>query len=188
MRCGSRACAALGLALWLSASPIPSVGAEAAAPPSAELQARMTGHFVLDEPRDAVDARLAAVVEQAVAPMSFLIRPIARSRLERVVVACKEYRLALSASEVGVICDARAPIQRKLDNSGGKLTGLDGEEPLDVVVAVAPDSVALSFKSAEGQRTTTYRFDASGGLEIAVQVTSSQIEKPMEWKVRYRRA
>ncbi len=156
--------------------------------PSAELQARMTGAFVLVEPRAAVEARLAAVVEQAVAPMSFLIRPIARSRLGRVVVFCAEYRLALDASDVSVTCDARPAIGRKLDNSGGKLAGLDGGEPVDVVVAVAQDSVALTFKSSEGQRTTAYRFDAAGGMEVAVQVTSAQIEKPMEWSIRYRRS
>ena len=185
MRHGSTARAALGVVVWLSASAVPVRAAEAIA--SAELQARMTGHFVLAEPRAAVEARLASVVDQAVAPMSFLIRPIARSRIGRVVAFCAEYRLALSASDVRVICDARAPIERKLDNSGGKLEGLD-DEPLDVAVAVGRDSVALTFTSSEGQRTTTYRFDASGGMEIAVQVSSGQIEKPMEWKIRYRRS
>src|SRR5262245_19971867 len=126
--------AALGLLLWLSATT-----AHAQQTASAELQAQMTGKFVLAEPRAEVEARLAEVVEQAAASMNFLIRPIARSRLSRAVVFCSEYRLALDASDVSIVCDSRPPIERKLDNSGGKLAGLDAE-PVDVTVKVAPDS------------------------------------------------
>jgi hypothetical protein len=154
---------------------------------SAALQAQMTGAFVLAEPRAAVEARLAAVVEQAAASINFLIRPIARSRLGRVVVFCDGYQLALSASDVRIVCDTRPPIQRKLDNSEGKLAGLD-DEPVDVRVAVAQDSVALTFKAGDGERTTTYRFDGKGGLEVAVKVMSPQIEQPLEWAIRYRRS
>jgi hypothetical protein len=179
---GRRASLAIVLCLGIGA-PLRLQAEEA----SAALQAQMTGTFVLAEPRAAVAARLAAVVDQAAASMSFLIRPIARSRLGRVVVFCGEYRLALSASDVRIVCDARPPIQRKLDNSEGKLAGLDAE-PVDVTVALTQDSVALTFKSGDGQRTTTYRFDGKGGMEIAVQVMSPQIEKPLEWAIRYRRS
>ncbi len=182
----STAHGALGLVLSLVASAAPPARAQEAHP-TVELQTRMTGRFVLAEPRATVEARLAAVVEQAVAPMSFLIRPIARSRLGRAVVFCAEYRLALGANDVSVTCDARPAIERRLDNSGGKLA-IDGGEPVDVTVVVARDGVALTFTSAEGRRTTTYRFDDSGALEVAVQVTSEQIEKPLEWSIRYRRS
>jgi hypothetical protein len=183
-RSGQRA--VLGLVLWLAAG-IPLRAHAEEARPSAELRTQMTGQFVLAEPRAAVEARLAAVVDQAAASVSFLIRPIARSRLGRVVVFCTEYRLALSESDVSVICDTRAPIERKLDNSGGKVAGLD-EEPVDVTVAVAPSSVALTFKAGDGERTTRYRFDGNGGMEVAVRIVSPQIEQPLEWSIRYRRA
>jgi hypothetical protein len=153
----------------------------------ADLQAQMTGHFVLAEPRPMVEARLAEVVENAVAPMSFLIRPIARSRIGRAVVFCGEYQLALDATRVSVTCDALPPIRRKLDNSEGKLA-VAGGDPVDVRVSVAPDSLTLRFIAPEGERMTTYRFDGSGGMEISVRVGSSQMEKPLEWKIRYRRS
>jgi hypothetical protein len=182
---GSRVRTALGLTVSLLTGAAALARAQEARP-SAELQARMTGRFALAEPRPSVEARLSGVVEQAVAPMSFLIRPIARSRLGRVAVFCAEYRLALDAERVSVICDARPAIERRLDGSGGKVS-VDGGEPVDVAVAVAADRVALTFKSSEGQRTTTYRLDSSGGLEVAVQVTSGQLEKPLEWAIRYQR-
>jgi hypothetical protein len=159
--------------------------AQASAP--ADLQAQMTGRFVLAEPRSAVEARLAEVVEKAVAPMSFLIRPIARSRIGRAVVFCGEYQLALDATQMSVTCDALPPIRRKLDNSEGELA-VGGGDPVDVRVSVAQDSLTLRFIAPEGERMTTYRFDGSGGMEISVRVGSSQMEKPLEWKIRYRRS
>jgi len=180
-----RALGAFWLVAALMAGSAPAAQAQTAASPG--LQAQMTGHFVLAEPPAAVQARLDATVEQVVAPMNFLIRPIARSRLGRVVVFCAEYQLALSATEVSVTCDARPPVRRKLYNSEGKVAGLDAE-PVDVKVEVGQDNVALHFKADDGQRTTTYRFDGKDGMEITVRVTSTQIEKPIEWKIRYRRS
>jgi hypothetical protein len=177
--------APLALVLFGAAGMMPSLSGAQTSPP--DLQTHMTGQFVLAEPRPAVEARLAGVVEKAVAPMSFLIRPIARSRLGRAVVFCGAYQLSLDATQVSVTCDALAPIRRKLDNSEGKLA-IPGGDPVDVEVTVGQDSVALRFIAEEGQRTTTYRFDGDGGMEVSVQVTASQMEKPLEWKIRYRRS
>jgi hypothetical protein len=180
---GRRGAAAL-LAVALAAAPLaPARAGE----PSADLQARMSGRFELAEPKAAVEERLAQTIEQTISPMNFLIRPIARSRLGRVVVYCGQYDLGLDAQKVRVKCDERAPIERKLDNSEGRLAGLD-EQPVQVDVKVESDAVALTFGAEEGMRTTTYRFDADGGMEVQVSVVSSQLGKPIEWAIRYRRA
>jgi hypothetical protein len=158
-----------------------------AAEPPADLQTRMSGRYELAEPKATVDARMQQAIEQSVAPMNFLIRPIARSRLGQVVVYCDRYELGLDAERVRVKCDARPPIERKLDNSEGKVSGLDAE-PVQIKVSIESDAVALAFETEQGMRTTTYRFDASGGMELRVSVISSQLEKPIEWAIHYRRA
>jgi hypothetical protein len=159
----------------------------AMAAPSAELQAKMTGTYRLAESEDAVKERLAAAIEHAIAPMNFVARPIARSRLQRPVYYCKRYALALDVETVHVACDDRPHVDRRLDNSEGPITGLDAE-PLDVHVSTSADSVQMVFTSTDGKRTTSYRFGDAGALEVNVTVESTSLERPVAWKVLYRRA
>jgi hypothetical protein len=158
----------------------------AAAAPGTALQARMTGSFRLAESETSVEQRLAAAIEQAVEPMNFVARPIARSRLQRPVYYCKRYELALGAETVRIACDDRPPLARRLDNTDGPYAP-DGE-PLDVRVQIAGETVEIVFVGADGTRTTTYRFDDAGALEVSVKVESKSLERPVAWKVRYRRS
>ena len=158
----------------------------ASAQPSAELQAKMTGRFRVAESDSELKERLAAAVEHAIEPMSFIARPIARSRLQRAVYYCKAYEMALDAQTVRVACDDRPRIDRRLDNSEGKVAGLQ-PEPVDVKVQVGADTVELAIAGSDGTRITTYRFGDGGTLEVDVKVVSPSLERPITWKVRYRR-
>ncbi len=124
-----------------------------AEPPSAELQARMTGHFRVGESDGALQPRLAAAIDHAVEPMNFIARPIARSRLRSVVYYCQQYQMALGPDTVRVACDDRPPIERRLDNSEGLVAGLQAE-PVDVKVQVGGDSVELVIQGSDGTRIT----------------------------------
>ena len=154
--------------------------------PSAALQARMTGHFRVAEGDDVLQPRLAAAIEHAIEPMNFIARPIARSRLRSVVYYCKEYKMALSPETVHIACDDRPRIDRRLDNSEGPVAGLQSE-PVDVKVQVGADTVELTIAGADGTRVTTYRFGDRAALEVSVKVVSPSLERPVEWKVLYRR-
>ena len=160
--------------------------AAAGSTPSAELQAKMTGHFRVAESDDVLQPRLAAAIEDAISPMNFIARPIARSRLRSVVYYCKQYEMALRPETVHVACDDRPRIDRRLDNSEGPVAGLQSE-PADVKVQVGSDSVELRVSGADGTRITTYRFGDGGALEVSVEVTSPRLERPVTWKVLYRR-
>ena len=155
--------------------------------PSSELQARMTGHFRVAESDDVLQQRLAAAIELAIEPMNFIARPIARSRLRSVVYYCTRYEMALGPEKVRVACDDRPRIDRRLDNSEGKVAGLQAE-PVDVRVAVGSDTVELTIAASDGTRITTYRFGEGGALDVEVKVVSASLERPVAWKVLYRRA
>jgi hypothetical protein len=160
--------------------------AAAGAQPSAELQAKMTGRFGVAENETVIQERLAAAIEHAIEPMNFIARPIARSRLQTPVYYCKRYELALDADTVRVACDDRPRVERRLDNSEGPVTGLDAE-PLDVKVSTGADTVQMVFTASDGKRTTTYQFGDAGALEVGVVVESASLERPVAWKVLYRR-
>jgi len=153
---------------------------------SVELQARMTGHFRVAESDAVLQPRLSAAIDHAVEPMNFIARPIARSRLRSVVYYCQQYEMALDPQTVHVACDDRPKIDRRLDNSEGPMTGLQSE-PADVKVQVGADTVELRVAGADGTRITTYRFGDGGALEVSVKVVSPRLERPVEWKVLYRR-
>src|SRR5262245_51401625 len=155
--------------------------------PSAALQARMTGHFRVAESDDVLQQRMAAAIELAIEPMSFIARPIARSRLRSVVYYCRQYEMALDAQTVHVACDDRPRIDRRLDNTEGPVAGLQ-PKPVDVKAQVGADSVELTIAGADGTRITTYRFGDGGALEVSVKVASPSLERPVAWKVLYRRA
>jgi hypothetical protein len=154
--------------------------------PSAELQTRMSGHFRVAESDEVLRQRLAAAIELAIEPMNFIARPIARSRLRSVVYYCQRYEMALDAQTVHVACDDRQRIDRRLDNSEGPMAGLQSE-PADVKVQVGSDSVELRVAGTDGTRVTTYRFGDGGVLEVGVEVVSPRLERPVTWKVLYRR-
>jgi len=160
--------------------------AAAGAEPSAALQAKMTGHFRVAESDDVLQQRLAAAIEHAIEPMNFIARPIARSRLHSVVYYCQQYQMALDAQTVHVACDDRPKIDRRLDNSEGPVAGLQSE-PADVKVQVGAETVELAITGADGTRITTYRFGGAGALEVSVKVVSPRLERPVTWKVLYRR-
>ncbi len=156
--------------------------------PSAELQARMNGHFRIAESEDAVQQRLDAAIEHAVAPMNFIARPIARSRLRNgVVFYCKQYQLALGAESLRTQCDDRRLIERRLDNSEGPIEGLQSGPTGVKVRTMGDDTVELVFTGPDGTRTTTYRFAERGALEVSAQVVSPSLERPVAWKIRYQR-
>lgn len=154
--------------------------------PSAELQAKMTGRFHVAEAATALEQRLAGAIERAIEPMSFIARPIARSRLRSVVYYCQRYEMALDAQTVHVACDDRPRIDRRLDNSEGPVAGLQAE-PVDVKVEVGADTVELAIAGSDGTRTTTYRFGDDGTLAVSVEVVSASLARPVTWKVHYRR-
>ena len=155
--------------------------------PSTALQARMTGHFRVAEGDDVLQPRLAAAIEHAIEPMNFIARPIARSRLRSVVYYCQRYEMALDAQTVHVACDDRPRIDRRLDNSEGPVAGLQSG-PVDVKVQVGADTVELVIAGADGTRNTTYRFGDDRTLEVSVKVVSPSLERPVTWRVVYRRA
>jgi hypothetical protein len=87
---------------------------------------------------------------------------------------------------VRVACDDRPRIERRLDNSEGPIAGLQAD-PVEVKVQVGSDTVELRFEGPDGTRITTYRFGDRGALEVSVKVVSASLERPVTWKVLYRR-
>ena len=147
--------------------------------PSLQLQAWMTGQFVLDEPPGTIERRLGQAFRHAGSNLS----SVARSQLSQVLHYCRAYDLALTENEVRIRCDENPPLK-------GSLPGL---LPPTALAQMAPVHVEVSEDTVEvvpergGGRRTTYRFDDAGRLEVRVEVSSDQLARSLDWTVRYRR-
>ncbi len=150
--------------------------------PSDELRRRMSGSFVLDEPESDIEVRLGEAVEHVVARLGSHVQGVARAQLSRVVAYCRQYDLDIGMDSVRVECEESgsedAPVtQSRIGSAAGA----------GVRAVFHEDALVLSSESADGAETTTYRLAEGGGLEVDVRMTSQQLERPLAWKVRYRR-
>jgi hypothetical protein len=126
-------------------------------------------------------------IEQAVASMNFVTRPIARSRLRKVNVPYRTLRISHTPAQVTTIPDARAPVVSPGDGSTVKWRREDGEL-FDVSTSWEGASLRQSFKADDGQRVNVYSLSPDGRtLTMHVTVTSPRLPKPITYSLRYAR-
>lgn len=126
-------------------------------------------------------------IEQVIADMNFITRPIARGRLTKTNAPYQTLSLRESAGQVTIVTDQRAPIVSPSDGSPIKWTREDGEV-FDVTTRWAGGALEQTFIADDGQRKNVYSLAADGNtLEMHVTVTSPRLELPLTYTLRYRR-
>ena len=142
------------------------------------------GVFVNDEQSD---AGIQKAIEAATAEMTFLTRPVARSRLKKTNSLAQRIVITRQAETITVRFDARKPAEMPADGSVVKWTGEDGEQ-FDVFARVENARLVQTFKAEDGQRVNSFTAEDAQRLTLEVQVTSPRLPKPLTYTVRYRRA
>jgi len=161
----------------------------AAPPPSAALQAKATGRFVLAEAPAAYEPRLDAAVELGMASLPFFVKPLARLRLRPAVfeTVCPEVSLTLDAETFQLSCGGeQAPFTRRLDGSDGPL--MDDGDAYQVQVRLMDSSVGLRFSGDKGGQSNTYAFQPDGSMVLHATIFSPYLPDDLEWQLRHRRA
>ena len=126
-------------------------------------------------------------IEQGVASMNFVTRPIARGRLRKVNFPYRTLRIAHTATEVTTIPDSRTPVVSPLNGATVKWRREDGEV-FDVSTSWEGASLRQSFKADDGQRVNVYSLSPDGRtLTMHVTVTSPRLPKPITYALRYAR-
>lgn len=142
------------------------------------------GVFVNDEQSD---VGVLKAIETAVADMSFLTRPIARSRLKKTNTLAHRITIARQAETITVRFDQRKPAEMPADGSVIKWTGEDGEQ-FDVFARLANARLVQTFNAEDGQRVNSFSTEDAQRLTLEVQVTSPRLPKPLTYTVHYKRA
>jgi len=130
---------------------------------------------------------LAATIEKCTEEMSFIKRPIARSRLKKLNPAYQRVVIARSGAEITIQFDERQPIRVPVDGKAIPWTREDGEK---FMVSVKPGADALTqhYQGEDGERSNLFRVDGAGkALSLEVTVKSQKLPKPLVYTLSYSR-
>lgn len=163
--------------------------ASAAAQAPADPLTRHAGRFVRDS---AASDDVRAAIERAVSRMSFLTRPIGRSRLRATNQPPAEVQLAFPADSVVILYAGQPEVRAGLSGAAFPWRNAAGEEvTLRVTVTSSPDggvSVVQVFEAEDGQRENHWRLGAdSDSLRLDVLVTSPRLPEPLRYRQVFRR-
>lgn len=126
-------------------------------------------------------------IDQAVAKMNFITRPIARGRLSKTNQPYHTLTIRSSGSEVTIVRDDLPAIVAPADGNPIKWRREDGEV-LDLTTRWADGALEQTFIAEDGQRKNVFALAPDGNtLEMRVTVTSPRLAAPLTYTLRYRR-
>lgn len=126
-------------------------------------------------------------IETTVAPMNFVIRGIAKGRLQKVNQPYQHMTLNVG-SKISIATDGREAINGA-NGSTFKWTRPEDGEKLDVTLRSTGGSLEETFASSDGKRVNVFTPSADGKkLTMSVTVTSGKLPKPLTYKLVYKRS
>lgn len=127
-----------------------------------------------------------AAIEKAVAEMSFIKRPIARSRLKRTNSVYRTVAISRTGDQIVVALNG-TPIKMPAAGQPVKWKRDDGEI-FDVSAAWRETALDQTFKAEDGTRVNTFRLNADGTMTMDVTISSEQLPQPIKYSIAYRRS
>lgn len=163
--------------LWFMTALVPQLSSAAHVPNLAG-----TFHLVAEQSDDIDQA-----IDRAIAPMNLLIRPFARSRLEKINRPYQRLMIGATANDIVVVADPRTPIQTPLNGAPIKWQREDGE-PFNVSGAWDGTVFEQTFVSGTGRRVNRYSVSTDGQtLTLHVVITGGGLPGAMTYQLVYRR-
>ncbi len=127
-----------------------------------------------------------AAIDAATAPMNFLFRPFARSRLRKTNLLYPRILVDRQGTEFIIQYGERQPIHIPADGSPVIWAREDGEK-LTLTAHLAGDDLEQTFKAGDGERINLFHVDpASHTLKFQVTVRSPRLPGPLSYTIDYR--
>jgi len=126
-------------------------------------------------------------IDRTVAPMNFIIRPIARSRLNKVNPLPHQVRVERGADTVSVAFDDGNPVITPLDGHTVTWSNSLTHETDQVRATVAGDTLRQTIAAPDGERENALVF-SDGGTRLHLQVTvrSHRLPRPLVYMLVFR--
>ena len=127
------------------------------------------------------------VIKAGTARMTFIKRPIARSRLKKTNQPYQSVTIEHTPAQVSVQTDNRKPILTPADGKSIKWTREDGEV-FDVNTVWEQGKLKEMFVAGDGSRENLFSVSADGTiLTMQVTIRSPQLPAPIVYEVDYKR-
>lgn len=140
------------------------------------------GRYTLDKARS---ASVDKAIEEVVAKMNFVIRPIARSRLTKTNTPSTKLSIAV-ADQIEIGLDPK-PVTAPSDGKAVAWTRPDGET-FQVSVRQEGARLVETFTGKDGSRRNTFSLlDGGKCLAMDVQVESPKLPEPVRYRLVYAR-
>ncbi len=152
---------------------------------STTFAASLSGHYVAVTSAEAVAAAQKAEMEQSLASVPSVLRPIGERMLAPSLFHCREYVLEVVSGSFNVRCDDKPGLQYNMDGSVREI--LYEGKTLQSRVWSEGEALLLSIASDTGTRTSRFQ-PTDSGMELKVQVASERLDRPVSWEIRYQRS
>lgn len=143
----------------------------------------MAGQYTLITPPEAIAAAQQAELDQALANVPAMLRPLGERLLRPTFFYCSRYQIEVGAS-FRLQCDDRPVLERALDGSASTMS-YDGQT-LQSSIQHSDTALTLALQSDKGARTTSF-VPTADGLTVTIEVSSSHLDAPLRWQLQYRR-
>jgi hypothetical protein len=125
-----------------------------------------------------------AAVEAAANQMPWVVRPVARTKLQQVAFACPAYDFRWDAAEFRVQCVDSKPFTWKVGQQGTWVDDRGVAHP--VSFTRTGDRFELTLGGDDGTKSWIYDFRLPGSMTLTQTVASSYLTAPMRWVLHYR--
>ncbi len=125
-----------------------------------------------------------AAIEDVIAEMNVLLRPIARQKLRDGNPMAKKLSITVEGDSIVVAFDGKRDAA-KIDGTKTKIVGIQGDS-LDYHVRVGESRLRQVYSGVRGGRSNNIRLRKGDKLSIAVEMTSDRLPKPLRYRLSYR--
>lgn len=145
---------------------------------------QLVGHYVYVPERS---AKVTEAVDKTVAEVNFVLRPIARSRLNKTNQPYQHITFEVAPDKLSITTDKRAPIVTPADGRPVKWKREDGEI-MNVSMQWKDHALQETFAAEDGRRVNLFELSPDGReLKMLVTVSSKRLPKPLVYALVYER-
>jgi hypothetical protein len=154
---------------------------------AAALAGSPTGVWVLSEPAEVVQARIDAAVEESAAEFG-IFRAIARPRLKKVAIWCRQYTIDFEADPISYQCDDIDPLQVAQAQLGTAFMLSLPKGEVQTTMTWSDPSLRIEYAGEDGGRTNVFSFPGEGSMALTVTVNSARLSAPLSFSIPYKAA
>ncbi len=133
-------------------------------------------------------ANIKAAIDKTVAHMSFITRPIARGRLNKVNPTPHHMAVRLATYTASVSFDNGNPVVTPLDGATVPWDNALAHETDHAHAAVAGDTLRQTIAAPDGERENAMVFaDGGSRLRLRVTITSHRLPQPLVYELLFKR-